>query len=83
MAVARSDRSQEAAMTEPSAAAEAMLQALIGEAGLGEDAAILVSQFQRAARALDRPAVAEGALFGAEPADHAATLLRLAPVSAR
>jgi len=64
-------------------AAEAALQALVGPAGVAEDAAIMISQLERAARVLTRPEIAEGALFGREPADHAAALARLAPEAAK
>ena len=70
-------------MSDLRAAAEDSLRALVGEAGLAEDYAIMISQLQRASRALSEPATAEGALFGREPADHAATLLRLAPEAAK
>jgi hypothetical protein len=65
------------------AAAEAAMTALVGEAGIAEDSAIMISQLGRATRALRRPAVPSGALFGCEPTDHAAALLRLAPETAR
>lgn len=59
-------------------AAEAAMTAMVGEAGVAEDSAIMISQFERATLVLERPAVPSGALFGCEPADHAAALLRLA-----
>ncbi len=65
------------------AAAEAAMAALVGETGVAEDTAIMVSQWERATRILERPAFPSGALFGCEPADHAAALLRLAPQAAQ
>ena len=65
------------------AAAQTAIEAQVGEAGVAEDSAIMISQFARAARLLERPAFPPGALFGAEPADHAAALLRLAPDAAK
>lgn len=70
-------------MTDLRDAADSMLRALVGDEGATQDAAIIVSQWRRAAHALQHPATAEGALFGGEPADHPAALLRLAPESAR
>jgi hypothetical protein len=64
-------------------AAEAAMKSQIGEAGLAEDSAIMISQLERATGILERPAMETGALFGCEPADHAAALLRLAPESAK
>ncbi len=64
-------------------AAKAAMTALVGEAGVAEDSAIMISQFERATRILARPAVPSGALFGCEPADHAAALLRFAPADVK
>ena len=61
------------------AAAVAAMQALVGEAGVKEDAGIMAAQIERATRILARPPIAFGALWDKEPSSHAAALLRLAP----
>ncbi len=54
------------------------LDALLGKAGVADDAGIMTSQLERASRILEAPTIKHGSLFEIEPSSHAAMLERLA-----